>query len=436
MLLAKKGYAILDSVEILILSLYYELNGGKQMKKKKITKALSTVLVLSLSFSVNFGKTDVNAMEGNETVRICREVEVEKSIEDVVQIAEYYKASTSKTDWKKYNGEYEYPIDASDEEWKKFDDHIEMIKACNIPDKLLQNMDTEELLNLTLEYPLLGDMYSYDTNDKGIMAVATQFNGFEELVKRSDLGEVLYKKYINMDFTKKTDEYTLVTNAIVIESLLTQNYIISNYDNVQQKKIFEKFRESLSEKIKLGIPSKLLNIMENSDIFKKLMKYTDKIDMYASDAKGRYYVKTPKGTKVKVTKEKYEGDVWSKIVTNYYKKTYPKAKILSSADNRYNCHSYAWYKASTKNRYWMNYPTAYMRDGSYSYVGTKATATGQKVAYKYQKGPTDNCIHSGIAVNKTGTIKSKWGQAPLMQHNVKYSPYEGKYTLVQYYKKK
>lgn len=34
----------------------------------------------------------------------------------------------------------------------------------------------------------------------------------------------------------------------------------------------------------------------------------------------------------------------------------------------YNCHSYAWYKQSPYNRYWMQDPTPYTKDGSYSRV--------------------------------------------------------------------
>ncbi len=68
------------------------------------------------------------------------------------------------------------------------------------------------------------------------------------------------------------------------------------------------------------------------------------------------YVKTPNGSKVNVIKYSYKGDAWANTLTNQYKKAYPLATLLRNADNRYNCHSYAWYKQKTGNKYWMNSP--------------------------------------------------------------------------------
>lgn len=68
-----------------------------------------------------------------------------------------------------------------------------------------------------------------------------------------------------------------------------------------------------------------------------------------------------------------------------------------------------------------------MSDGSYKKVGTKPTATGQKVCYTQY--PLNNpFIHSGVVYSISGnTIKltSKWGAGPLVRHNVSYSPYGG-----------
>lgn len=78
----------------------------------------------------------------------------------------------------------------------------------------------------------------------------------------------------------------------------------------------------------------------------------------------------------------------------------------------------------------MNNPSAYFTDGSYK--ETSAKKEGNKIVYYSEKQP----IHSGIVNsinNSTVKILSKQGEAPLMLHNVKYSPYG---TSYKYYIKR
>lgn len=83
----------------------------------------------------------------------------------------------------------------------------------------------------------------------------------------------------------------------------------------------------------------------------------------------------------------------------------------------------------------MNSPKTYVSDGSYKYVGGNPTAENQIVVYKDQAVPKDAWIHSGVTLNDKGGITSKWGQAPLMKHNIGYDPYTGQYNVVHFYKK-
>ena len=138
-------------------------------------------------------------------------------------------------------------------------------------------------------------------------------------------------------------------------------------------------------------------------------------------------VKTPKGSAVTVIIDKYKGDSWSDLQTTIHKKRWPLTKVISKADNRYNCHSYAWYSQSTTNKYWMNNPIKYMTDGSYRKCS--GNAKGNKVTWVFYNGPAiDSVEHSGIVKEVKGkvvTVESKWGQGPLVSHNLKDSPYKG-----------
>lgn len=113
-------------------------------------------------------------------------------------------------------------------------------------------------------------------------------------------------------------------------------------------------------------------------------------------------------------------------LNSYYPSAYPNAQYVSTATQKYNCHSYAWYWSSPENQYWMNDPSSYMSDGSYTRV--YAISSAHKAFYS-----TDN--HSANIYDATGNsfdnawVISKWGRAPLMIHKIRYGPYSGTITL-------
>ncbi len=93
----------------------------------------------------------------------------------------------------------------------------------------------------------------------------------------------------------------------------------------------------------------------------------------------------------------------------------------------YNCHSYAWYKQSTSNPFWILDEEIFESDSECTYIGTGPTSTSAQVndTIVYYDG-SGNAIHSGIitAVTSDGvlTIKSKWGQGGIYVHSVNAVP--------------
>lgn len=127
---------------------------------------------------------------------------------------------------------------------------------------------------------------------------------------------------------------------------------------------------------------------------------------------------TPKGHYVTVlTNSEYPSGTITNL-TNDFQSTYPNAEILQPASNRYNCHSYAWYRSEGgTGYYWLNQSPDlhwYWDDGSY-------IETTQQYAEKvfYYDGD-----HSAI-ISPTNSSKyeSKWGSLPLVRHDPNYVPY-------------
>jgi len=415
--------------------------GGTKVKRKCIVM----FLIVSLFFSVGNIQEKANAKTQQEmTNREDRSIQLSK----VVAGVEYPEAVTDEQDWKvNKKDKYEFPINCEKRQWSQYKTHNEMLEACTVPDEILENATTEQLLDMVLDYPLLCDIYAFDTVEQGVAVVASQFNGFAELIKREDLSDVVLERYIDADIQNGTknlkENFNKVSAVVVMEDLLAQKDMISDLTLKEKEELANAIEEKTVEKkdrnIFYGNVTTFYDIAAKNGVKEELgLKDTKDLvhdEEQASSNKGT--VKTPKGTKVTVYKYTYKGKSWADSVTNRYVKAYPHAKKLGDADNRYNCHSYAWYSASTSNRYWMNSPKPYVEDGSYKCIGNSPTAVGQKVVYKDQSYvPMDNWIHSGITVNTSSIIKSKWGQGPLMQHGILYSPYNGQFTTIDYYKKK
>lgn len=127
-------------------------------------------------------------------------------------------------------------------------------------------------------------------------------------------------------------------------------------------------------------------------------------------------VMTPLGSEVEVFKRQDWTADDKVAIDNEIALDYPNATKLATATYNYNCHSYAWYKTSG-NTWWMDFPDAYMDDGSYSKHSTPKV--NDKI---YWEG-----THSGIVKTVSGSnvtkVYSKWGACGLYSHARDYCPY-------------
>lgn len=90
--------------------------------------------------------------------------------------------------------------------WKTFQTLEEMQSACQIPDDVLPNLSTEELVQICMDYPLFGNYLAYDNETFGIKKVMAGFNGFTELKKRTDAAEKLLDIYANVNVTTLNED--------------------------------------------------------------------------------------------------------------------------------------------------------------------------------------------------------------------------------------
>lgn len=324
--------------------------------------------------------------------------------------------------------EYHYPIVPGTQEWGMLNSYAEMVEVCSIPKDILNSISTKELIELVMEYPLLSELYLVGANEAdGFAVMQMNFNGLAELMERSDLIDVMMDTYKKQDVLKIADDevfYTIAQTELM-ELILTDKKVVERMDKSVKQKFADLAYQKYIEKQQSEAYCK-----ESGFVYKIALE-NGTVDTIAgviktSKSTTSTYVLTPKGTKVIVYQYPYLGSEWASKLTSQIVTDYPKARVIYPADNRYNCHSYAWHNSSRSNIFWMNDPSAYWSDGSYRAIGTSPVSGGSKIIYYMTKADgSKKVLHSGNVLSYTSTsslIISKWGNGPVMQHAMDYVP--------------
>lgn len=282
---------------------------------------------------------------------------------------------------------YEYSITVESEDWFNYTVQ-EKVEALTIPDEILKNMTDEALVQAIADYPYLVDIYVYSTTSKGLEEFQNYCSAYKELMSRSSAKQSFLSSGITLmnSYEKKSDERSEFVQEAMNEIITTL------YDDVI---IYKSYDE------KSGIST------------------------YAA-------ITTPNGSSVTAYYDSYEAHSTDTHTTadNEAVSTYGVTKIASGTC-KYNCHSYAWYSTSTSNKYWIDDPSAYMTDGSYTRVfnGSISSATNN-----YSISTNDRVYYAGThtALFKgtpasgqpvaTQTCYSKWGRLGVFSHSMSNVP--------------
>ncbi len=133
---------------------------------------------------------------------------------------------------------WDYPIKPGMEEWKRLNSHQEMVDICQIPDNVISKIPTENLVELCLNYPLFFTMKAFNNLQDGFNQVSTEFNGFQELFKREDVGTVLLAIYAKTKPADVQKEKDLISKGLFEQRLFFIEFILA------QRTVIEKMTES------------------------------------------------------------------------------------------------------------------------------------------------------------------------------------------------
>ncbi|MDR2231543.1 MAG: hypothetical protein LBE56_00300 [Tannerella sp.] len=150
---------------------------------------------------------------------------------------------------------WDFPVKPGTEEWKKFSSVAEMYATCQIPEEVLNQLDTESLMELCLNFPAPPLFPLFNSPEQAFLEYYSHFNGIKELFKRKDVGECLLRKYTSMNMNDFSflwplhEQGRFVSKYKFIEAILSQPQVISSFDGNVRKELLKEAVRKMDEKI-------------------------------------------------------------------------------------------------------------------------------------------------------------------------------------------
>ncbi len=330
----------------------------------------------------------------------------------------------------------EYPIDTDSQEWSALAS-VEAVAACDMPKEYAESLTTEELVDYAANYPFLMDVLAFDRFEDGFEHLEEKSGVFEELFSRPDAAEELINEYkkLNVDYEVVAAGNSLSTDYDA--HMFIEEYVGLNYDSLSESEVsefvgtygenYEKMNDTLEDSAFVtvfydaveeavgevpenAIPDSVAgDVIATSDTggasFTKISSGTCSV----CGQKQNYGTITVKSKKVCAYKWVSGGysDLDISIMDEYIAKYYPSFTKVRSATGKYNCHSYAWYSASSKNKYWINNPASIYGNAKYWKLW-KAPMRSLKSGDRITFWKDGNILHSAV-VKSSKKCASKLG---------------------------
>jgi hypothetical protein len=150
---------------------------------------------------------------------------------------------------------WDYPIKPDTEPRSQFKSMEEMYQACQVPDNVLKQLDTESLVDICLIFPAppLFPLFNYP--QQAFMTYYSNFNGIRELFERKDAGRYLLKKYAKMSFSDFNPLWELyqqgefISHYKFVEAIIAQPQIIASLDAKDRRTLLKETIRKIDEKL-------------------------------------------------------------------------------------------------------------------------------------------------------------------------------------------
>jgi hypothetical protein len=123
---------------------------------------------------------------------------------------------------------YNYPVYPGTDAWAELHTGEEMLKACQVPEKVLKNMSTQGVIQALWEYPLLIDAFHRHQYQLDFKSMFSQNNAYKALCKRKDAGTSLLERImaVNPLYAEPQSRFKFE----LLEMLAAQDIFLSQLD--------------------------------------------------------------------------------------------------------------------------------------------------------------------------------------------------------------
>lgn len=327
------------------------------------------------------------------------------------------------------NGHSNIPFMNGDESWKRLESYADRVAALQIPKDLLNELSTDSLLDICLNYPYLLNYINYSDIRYGFEKSFNEFNGFKELFSRKDMTATIINKVRELPFvvdslSKSTaiqrGEYSLT--YVYLEYMMCRDDFKKNLTITEERRLIS----TLSNNI--AVMNEHANIFGGMHM--KPVRSMDEIDvdLLLSDYGFQKTViqgfKTPNGTNVYAYRLNDDDFTTDQIAAIYAKQhgDHPDTDSVSIATRTYNCHGYAWHMYDNpldnpliiENIHDVNsssYENFYEVDESYEECDNLSDA--DIIVYCNENGMPEHSARRLTNVN----FRSKWGLGFMFEHS-------------------
>lgn len=375
---------------------------------------------------------------------------------EVVEVQQYNAVQT-KSDSIAIHKDYsvdtpiQYLAEINHNEWVKIRHVEDRILACNPTQEEVEMMTTGALMKSILHYPLNYLVFVYDDPMVAINSISDNSLIHKEFERRDDAAEVIVEFFkniesIEMDPNKNSSkEYKRLqySDEMFLEYYMASKRIPELYTKETRDVLCEVVKQKIEERCSLTeifseqslIPLRIMSA---------ILEINDRIEDVFALTSIQATVYTPFGKSITAYTNSSYTQQESAYVSTRVVMDWEEAIQIAPATSAYNCHSYAWHRQSEYNNYWINY-----LDSNYTFQLAKYWTNDLYVSCTQQQAEIvfyDNSEytfytgyhkdHSAIIL-ANGLCISKWGDGPLMMHEIDYCPYylSSPYSTVYLYKK-
>ena len=362
--------------------------------------------------------------------------------------------------------QWDYPIKPGTEEWNKLESNKAKVGVCQIPEDVLRDTSTNDLMTLCLQYPLLYDVFAFNNANDGLRKLFADFNGIRELANREDAITGLQEQYLlNVrNFPEKINKGSsldlgyAIMHISALEFLLSYSDFHHNTSKESQKNVLESLSLGYREKCKYSDyfkePGFTSNLFARAHVIVKIdaaqsekfegnnkavlssgMANTDLIDTidnlsFVDCYTVMYDIYTPAGSLIPTLLVCEMSIEAREYQDNYHRLHYPNAQQLITYDGlsttqQFNCHGYAWLRVEQGIDRGIGIETSdeeaiFIDDNSYMEAGGETFPA--KISWRNENGwPLD---HSAVTTEQPDWVISKWGAGgPLCKHYWSDSPF-------------